>query len=214
MKKNKKIIIGWIVLLIIVGAAVLGIVILNKNDNRLNVIEKQWINENNKIIVNIGVKNDANVFGNDGSGVFYDFITDFSNEYSLTLNPTTYTKSKSGEEVYFRVVNELSKKDLVLYQDHYVLISKNNSSFSNFQDLQSLKIGILSSDATLINNYIKDINNISFTEYSKKEQLLNEFDKQEDINYILVPLVEYLDIALKKDNYINFHVSDIPSYYT
>ena len=39
-------------------------------------------------------------------------------------------------------------------------------------------------------------------------------DKQENINYMIVPLIDYLDIILKEGNYINAHLSDIPIYYT
>ena len=103
MKKNKKKIIGFAVVLVIVIIAALVIINLMKDENRLNVFEKQWINNNSNQVQNIGVKNNANVFGNDGIGVFYDFMTDFANEYNLSINPTPYSANKSTEAVYFRL---------------------------------------------------------------------------------------------------------------
>ncbi len=214
MKKNKKIIIGFIAILVVAISATLVIINLLKDDNRLSVIEKQWINNNNKIVFNIGVKNNVNVFGNDGTGIFYDFIEDFSNEYNLTINPIPYTTDKSSEAIYFRVTNKIDDKDLVLYQDHYVVVGKNNTSFNNIADLANRKIGILDSDLSLISNYLQDVNDITFTQYDDKEKLINEFDAKEKIDYILVPLNEYLDTVLESNNFINLHISDIPIYYT
>ena len=80
--------------------------------------------------------------------------------------------------------------------------------------MQNRKVGILSSQLQLISNYSENISNLSFTQYKDKEQLLNEFNEQQNINYILVPLTEYLDTILEDENYINLHLSDIPIYYT
>ncbi len=214
MKKNKKKIIGFAVVLVIVIIAALVIINLMKDENRLNVFEKQWINNNSNQVQNIGVKNNVSVFGNDGIGVFYDFMTDFSNEYNLSINPTPYSDNKSTENIYFRLTTKKSANDLVIYQDHFVVIGKNNIAINSIYDLQNRKIGILSSYLQLISNYSENINNLSFTQYKDKEQLLNEFNEQQNINYILVPLTEYLDTILEDENYINLHLSDIPVYYT
>ncbi len=214
MKKNKKKIIGFSVVLVIVIVAALVIINLMKDENRLNVFEKQWINNNSNQVQNIGVKNNANVFGNDGIGVFYDFMTDFANEYNLSINLTPYSANKSTEAVYFRLTTKKSANDLVLYQDHFVLIGKKDVAINNIYDLQNRKVGILSSQLQLISNYSENISNLSFTQYKDKEQLLNEFNEQQNINYILVPLTEYLDTILEDENYINLHLSDIPIYYT
>lgn len=214
MKKNKKkfIILGIVLLVVIIGIFVVLNII--KDDNKLNILEKQWINNNSKIVYNIGVKNDVNVFGNEGTGVFYDFIEDFSNEYDLTINPTTYTNNKSSESIYFRVTNDIDKKDLVIYKDHYVLIGKKAISLNNISSLKNRKIGILANELPLISQYLNNVNNLNIIQFDEKETLLDEYDKQEQINYILVPLNEYLDIILKEDNYINYHIQDIPIYYT
>ena len=214
MKKNKKLFISFVIILIIVVVAVLLIINALKDRNRLTILEKQWINNNSKIVFNIGVKNNVNVFGQDGIGVFYDFIEDFSKEYNLTINPTTYTNNESTEKIAFRTTTELDEKDLVLYQDHFVLVSKNSFSLNGIDNLDNRKIGLLSEHLNLISNYLKGVNSLSLVQYDEKEQLLNEFDKQEDIKYILVPLNEYLDVAVAEGNFINLHISDIPIYYT
>ncbi len=215
MKKNKKLIISFSIIGVVLIIAAIIVINLLKDDNKLNILEKQWINNNNKIVYNIGVKNNSNIFGQDGNGVFYDFINDFSNEYNLSINPTTYTDNKSSEGIYFRITSTLDNdKDLVLYKDHYVLVGKKYNSLSNIRDLQNKKIGVLSSQLPVISEYLGKINNVNFTQYEDDEKLLSAFNSNEDINYILVPLNEYLDTILDSNNYINLHISDIPVYYT
>ena len=201
MKKNKKLFIGFGVILVVAVVATLIIINLLKDDNSKNVI-------------NMGVKNNINVFANDGTGVFYDFIEDFASEYNISINPTPFTSDSSSEAMYFRVTSELEDNDLVLYQDHYVLIGKSNISLDSISDLQNRKIGIVSENASLLTSYFQDVSNLSLTQYDDKEKLLNEYEKQDDINYILVPLNEFLDTVLAEDNFINLHISDIPVYYT
>lgn len=214
MKRNKtKIIIGGIILILLIVGTIILLNVL-KDDNKLTILEKQWINNNNKIVLNMGVKNNTNVFANDGVGVFYDFITDFSNEYGLTINPNTYTGDESGEGISFRVTNELSDNDLLIYKDHYVLIGKKDVSLKNIADLANRKVGVLSRDLSHVTTFLNEINGGSFRQYDEKEKLINAFDEQEEIDYILVPLNEYLEVYLQDDNYINFHLSDIPQYYT
>ena len=214
MKKNKKRIIAVAVIGIVIILAVITIFYLSRDENKLNIIEKQWINNNSKIVQNIGVKNSSNIFGKDGSGVFFDFIEDFSAEYDLTINPATYTTSKPEDLIYFRLTSQLDEKDLVLYQDHYVVLGKKDISLASINDLSNCKIGILSSQVSIVSEYLDNINNLQFTQYDSKEKLINEFDEQDNINYIIVPLNEYLDIILDESNYINLHLSDIPIYYT
>lgn len=215
MKKNKKLIIFFFIIAVIIIGAIVIVFRIYNDSNKLNILEKQWINNNSKIVQNIGVKNNSNVFGKDGEGVFYDFIEDFSTEYNLTINPSTYTTNTPSEDIYFKVTSEIDdKEDLVIYKDHYVVISKKNISISNINTLSNVKIGILSSHLPIISEYLNNTNNLTFTQYDTSEKLITEFDKQENIKYMIVPLNEYLDEILKEDNYINLHLSDIPVYYS
>ena len=75
MKKlNKKLIyIIFIIILVIVGI-VIGTIRLLEDKNKLSVSEKEWIVANNNIVQNLYVINDVDVFGKNGSGVFFDYI--------------------------------------------------------------------------------------------------------------------------------------------
>ena len=122
-KRYAVIIISAIVL--IIGGVYLFRFLSDKN--KLTTQEKRWISDNRSNVTNVSVLDDLPVFGKNGSGVFYDFLKDFSDEYNLKINPVTY---KSGEEpasgVAFKKTNKYDKNNLTIYRDHYVVISKVN----------------------------------------------------------------------------------------
>ena len=79
MKKKKSLIIIIISILVVAVTAILLYTLLN-DKNKLTVAERNWVNESIGTIQNINVINNVNVFGKDGSGVFYDFIDSFEKE--------------------------------------------------------------------------------------------------------------------------------------
>ena len=82
MKKNKSIILILISIVLVIAIALVLYFVLN-DKNKLTVAERNWLNDNINTIQNINVVNNANVFGRDGSGVYYDFLKSFENEYGL-----------------------------------------------------------------------------------------------------------------------------------
>ena len=73
----------------------LTINILN-DENKLSVEEKEWITENINVVQNINVPNNLDIFGKNGSGVFFDFIKALEEEYKIDVNEITYN---IGEEI-------------------------------------------------------------------------------------------------------------------
>ena len=83
IKLNKRIII--IVLVAIAIISLLGYFtyrILN-DENKLTVEEKEWITENVNKVQNIYVPNNLDIFGKNGSGLFYDFLKDLENDENI-----------------------------------------------------------------------------------------------------------------------------------
>ena len=76
MKKKKSLIIIIISILVVAITAILLYTLLN-DKNKLTVAERNWVNESIGTIQNINVINNVNVFGKDGSVVFFDFIDSF-----------------------------------------------------------------------------------------------------------------------------------------
>ena len=85
MKKAKKIIIIIVSLLLIVGIGCFIYFNYLYDSNKLNIKEKEWINNNANKVVSFGIPANINNFSKNGSGVFYDFTSDLESEYKLNI---------------------------------------------------------------------------------------------------------------------------------
>ena len=210
MKKKKSIIIIIISILVVIGIAIGLYFILNDKD-KLTVSERNWVNQNIGTIQNINVINNVNVFGKNGSGVFYDFISDFETEYGLSINPITFNEGSNPSGISFGVKNIVDDNDILFYTDHYVLVGKNNDYISTEEDLNGKNIDILSNDLSYVSKYVKKASNVVFKQFENIDEII--LDMNENETYMLVPLMEYLDTILSKDYKVVYHFSDIKEYY-
>lgn len=211
MKKNKKpfIIFGSILLLMV---AVIFLYFALRDKNKLNLLEKQWLTDNANTIININVPNNVNVFGNSGSGVFFDFINDIEKEYEINLNEVPYSMNNEMSGLSFKVKDSIDKDDLNLYTDHYVLVSKTFKVIENRSALSGKNIGLITNKLDSLSKYFSDIN-LTFTQSEYREDLIANLN-EDKVDYILVPINEYLDTILSNDFSIVYHFSDIKVYYT
>lgn len=210
MKKKKSIMIIIISILVVIGIAIGLYFILNDKD-KLTVSERNWVNQNIGTIQNINVINNVNVFGKNGSGVFYDFISDFETEYGLSINPITFNEGSNPSGISFGVKNIVDDNDILFYTDHYVLVGKNNDYISTEEDLNGKNIDILSKDLSYVSKYVKKASNVVFKQFENIDEII--LDMNENETYMLVPLMEYLDTILSKDYKVVYHFSDIKEYY-
>lgn len=211
MKKKKNIIIITISTLVLIGVGI-GLFFLLNDKNKLTILERNWINDNINTVQNINIINDGNVFGKNGSGVFYNFLDDFSKEYSLKINPITYNIGENTSGISFGVKNEVSDNDLVFYEDHYVIIGKNEEVIPSIDNLSGKTIGILSNDLSYVSKYITKANNITFKTFDTVDDVAKALSK--DLNYAVVPLMQYLDKILMNNRHVIYHLSDVKIYYT
>lgn len=211
MKKSVKRILLVIPAIVFIVIATLIIMNVLKDENKLTVKEKEWINNNLSTVQNVNIINNLSVFGANGSGVFYDFVNDMSKEYGLKINPVTYNNGESSVSHGFMATNSLDDNSLVIYEDNYVLIKKDYEVITDIASLSSKSIGVLSSDVTYLNSYLKSFN-LKLTAYENKKALEEAFSK--DLDYILVPKYEYLDYIVANDYQISYHFNDIKRYYT
>lgn len=210
MKKKKSIIIIIISILLVIGIAIGLYFILNDKD-KLTVSERNWVNESIGTIQNINVVNNVNVFGKDGSGVYYDFIKDFETEYGLNINPITFNEGSNPSGITFGIKQSIGENDILFYTDHYVLVSKNNDIISQEENLNGKSIDILSKDLSYVSKYIKKASNVSFKQFETMDEMI--LDMNENDTYMLVPLIKNLDVILSKDYKVIYHFSDIKDYY-
>ena len=212
MKNKKSVIITIVIILVVVIIGLVSYRVLT-DENKLTASERRWINNNINTVQNVNVVNDVNLFGNTGTGVFYEFLNDFQREYQLDINPVTFNYGENVSGLTLGITKSLNDDDLVFYDDHYVLVSKEYEVFTSNDDLVGKSVGVISEDASYISSYLTDVNGISLTQYESGEELLDAFVSGDDILYMIVPLSIYLDEILANDYYIIYHLSDIKLYY-
>ena len=115
-KKKLYLIIGSAVALLIIAIAFF---MFFSDKNKLSRDEKKWVANNLSTVQNINILNNINVFGDNGSGVFYDFVRDFQTEYRIEINPVTFLQGESPEGIKFSAGNTITKNSTVFYEDHY-----------------------------------------------------------------------------------------------
>ena len=205
-KKKKKIILSVIGLIILLVGLTIFLNYIN-DENRLSSAEKRWINNNINNVNNIYVSKDSNIFSNNGTGVYYDFLNDLENEYGIKTNPITVDKESVTSNLKFDVTKVVSKEDSLIYKDHYVVVSKNKEYLYNLDNLNKKRIGVLSSDYEYVSNYLKEYS-VELVKYDSLDKLYNM-----ETDYIIVPRIENINLILNKNYFICNHLSDLNNYY-
>lgn len=209
MKKTKKIIISIVISILIVS---LGIFVYYRyfyDANKLNLTEKEWLNNHKTSIITFNLPNDLNIFAKAGKGVIYDFLDGLEKENEISINKTIVPIGQENG-LGFVVNKNIDKNDLLIFKDHYVIISKEYKSIHNLTDLNGTTIGALSTDISRISaNYTT---NITFNSIENKELLIKNL-KEDKVAYIIVPLTEYIDEILSNEFKIIFHMDDLTNNY-
>ncbi len=180
----------------------------------LTVSEKKWVKENSLESIDIEVINDYPIYGMDGSGVFYDFISDFNKNIGLEFNKIPYLKDSSATTngIKFQILDndtKLTNKDLLLFEDYYIAIGKNYERINHVRDLKNITFGVFDNDSETIKYYLKSATNISYKAYNSIDELYSALDKDE-VNMIIVPNVMYMDKNIASDKYsINYYFTEI-----
>ncbi len=209
MKKKKRKFYLITALILLVVLTLIG-VLYYVNNSRTNYTfsERNYINSNSNTMINISVEKDLPVFSYNGEGVFYDFLKDFEKDTTLSFNITV-----NGEESNYKLSNKnnYSSDDLVLYTDHFVLISSRQSSLSSINTIKGENIGVIKSDKDYIASYLGELD-LDYQVYDSFDSLKS--DMNNTIIYAIVPMYRYMrDIIYNKYNII-YHFEGLNSYYT
>lgn len=211
-KLNKKIIIIAIIAIVAIGLIIFGTYKTIKDENKLTVEEKEWITENIDVVQTIEIPNDLDVFGKNGSGVFFDFLEDLEKKYSIKLNAKTYYQGDTIDSGSFRIVNDVDENHVVFYKEHFVVISKSKVNVSSLSQLNNKKIGVLTSDEKSVKKHLSDVSNVMFTTYETSTSLFQSLETNSDIEFAIIPLEENLTSILTSNYYIDYHISDLNKY--
>lgn len=217
-KRNNKVLILTIVGIVFI--TILGIFILNysKDDASFSILEKKWINDNKRQVVDISVFNDVPVYGKNGKGVIFDFLDNFTTKHGISFNKVSYLTANDNSSLKgnsFRIINSnttLSDNDLLLYKDYYVLVGKNSGTIDTISDMGDITVGVISSDLQMVSDSLTDNNKISYVSKNNIADIKNAF-ASEEIEYAIIPYNMNIDFILKEDLHILYHLTDISKNY-
>lgn len=217
-KRNNKVLILTIIGIVFI--TILGIFILNysKDDASFSILEKKWINDNKRQVVDISVFNDVPVYGKNGKGIIFDFLDNFTTKHGISFNKVSYLTTNNSSSLRgnsFRIINSnttIADNDLLLYRDYYVLVGVNNRSIDTISDMGNITVGVLSSDLQMVSDSLTDNNQISYVSKNSITDIENAFLAKE-IEYAIIPYNMNIDFILKEDLHILFHLTDISKNY-
>lgn len=186
----------------------------NSRDNitNLTISEKRWIEQNSSQKVDIEIYNNYPVYGDAGVGVFFDFIKDFEDNTDLLFNRIPYTDETTSNSYRIRILrNEepLSTKDILIAEDNYVAISKNNKVLTNINNFANTKVAVLKDDSAELTYYLKTADAVTFIPTTSISELVDALNSDK-ADYIIVPKLANLDVILENNNYyINYNFNEM-----
>ena len=220
-KNNKK----WATsLIIIILLAILILLIVfsgsNRENTKLTLSERNWIENNNTSMINVSVVNAVPVFSYDGEGVFFDYLDYLKEQTKLSFNLIPYQAESEvlENDIYFEIVksdkvNEPNEDSLVFYKDYYVLVGKEEDKIDEPNEIINKKIGVLNSDLSSVSNYLLTDATVNYTSFNNITELKDALDK-DAVNYIAVPKIRYYAYVLEKNYHINYNITELKEAYT
>ena len=188
----------------------------NKQDakNSLTVTEKKWVEENKSKVIDFSVINDYPLYGLNGEGVFFNFLTDFEQDVGLEFNKVSYLKEETtnSKGYSFRVLDndtKLTKNDLLLFNDGYIALGREYQRINHISDMKNITFGVLKNDASDISYYLKSGSNLVYKSYDSVDALFTAVDSNE-VNMIIIPNIMYLNKTIGKKEYIiNYYFTEM-----
>ena len=206
--KSKKIIIS-IIIVILILASLIGIYaffFVRDNTSTLTMAEKNWIEANKNNVIDLDVINNYPVFNENGKGLLFDFISDMEDKTGLYFNEISYVYGKETTTDYsFKIVNEVDKNQITIYEDNYAVISANNIKYNKIEELKDVKLGVLEINE---DNVVTYLNNANTTVYQDTSKLFDALENKE-VDAIVLPKTVYLADIFKNNLYINYNISEM-----
>lgn len=219
MKKNKnnKIVILLIIGIILIVSLLIFILNYSKDDYSFSILEKKWLNDNKNNVLDVSVYNDVPVYGLNGKGIIFDILNNFTENYEISFNKISYfsTDNENLKNISFKIYNtneKTSKNDILMYVDNYVLVSNDNTVINNLNNIQNKKIGVFSYDISTVSYYLVQSKNTSYMPYDSIDDMISAL-KNNEVDFIAVPMNMYFDDILINDFNISYHISEMSRKY-
>ncbi len=219
-KKNVKGLIFKLLIAIIVILSVAGIIYyfltVEDEDNNLTLLEKQWVESNKSVLVDINVPNDTYIYAKEGDGVIFDFLDYVTESVGLSFNkmPYNYTSSVNYDGLSIALLkptDAILDNDTLMLADKYVVLGKTLEDIKDISELSRKNVGILKDDETFINTYLQN-KGISLKTYDNTQGLITDLNNA-SLSYIILPRYSYLDVITNNSLYANYVIGDLEDKY-
>ncbi len=216
-KKTKKILILLTIFLVLIVSLIVFIINYTKDAISLSIVEKSWINKNSNTVIDISTYNNVPIYGYNGEGISFSFLEEFTNLYGIEFNKISYLQGDNVElkDISFNILDfndELTKNDILMYLDEYVIVGKESTTFNKLNDMKNIKIGVFNNDMSMVSYYLMDTENISYSPYDTIDSLIEALNI-EAVDYIAIPNNMYIDYILDNDLNIAYHISELNKKY-
>lgn len=212
MNKKKLIALGITILVIaILSGGVYYILTKQDKTTTLTILEKQWIEENKNNIIDLGIVNKVPIFNYDGEGLLFEFIDALETNTGLEFNKLSYSISNKVPAQYaFVYTDTIDSNDILIYQDNYVIFSKQNKKYNRLVDIPQMTIGVLEKDLENVSFYMRDNKNLNYKTFTDAAALFAELEKEEStIDGAALPKTMYMQELSNGQIHMNYQITEM-----
>ena len=212
MQSKKKVLLTLLTIIVIVLSG-LGLVKLFNTSNEtlsLNKDERNWILNNKNQLIDLAILNKIPVINYSGEGIFFDFIEYVEKKSGLEFNKIPYSQAGDNETPYILTLSKEHGGELEIYKDNYVIVSLNGIKYNSTNELENLKLGVLTDDRSMVRKYLPE--SITYIDHEDATNFMEEL-KNNTINGIILPKIGYLNYILENNLTISYNISEYEVYY-
>ena len=187
-------------------------------DTSFSTNEQQWLEENRNYVVPFRMPSDIAGLTNMGEGVFFDFLDYLSDRTGLTINPVAYKYGSDIQDAEYAVeiVSAVSSNQLEVLTDHFVIITRENVTYTTANGLAGKRIGVLERYEEDAKKYLVG-SNIELVVFESEQELNRSLagtdEYAESVEGIIALRSVYLGSLLTENIYISYHITDMIRYY-
>lgn len=197
---NKKFWIAALAILAVLISAAVFFYFTKEDENSLTISEKNWIENNKNKVIDLSIPNNAAVLSSNGEGVVFEFLESLEKNTGLDFNMLSYSiGEKPSSEYAIEVTNKASDKDILIFQDNYAIIAKNQVQYNTVDEIKNIIIGVLEDDMDTVNKYLLGSTDVTYKPYKQASDMVEDL-KNNKIDAMALPRLGYLNDIINGEN--------------
>lgn len=213
---KKKIIIFVVLAVLLAGIGLGAYVYLNhSNETAFTPTEEQWLEKNEVYAIDFYMPSDIASLTYMGDGVFFDFIEDMEKRTGLDFNAVAYQVNTpvTEKEYAIELVEKVSDNQVLMFSDHYVVITYDKKLYTSPSELTNLKLGVVADTQEDVSKYLTG-STVEYVTYNTLEELQTALINNDGtINGVVVLRSLFLDEILNYDLHVAYHIPEFKMNY-